>query len=281
MDIRSLCSNLINLSRVFISILFLLSISIHSQTINRVEVKGILLSNNNDVEAVTVFNKSSNKGTITNIEGEFKLKVAQNDVVEISALQFQTVNITIDVDIIESKQLKIQLIEEVNKLDAVTLSSGLTGNIETDISQVKTVKPMTIDMGNMNVDFEYNDDKAYDNSVVQNHFKSIINPNARQYLPDVLKIVGLLTKSKKKIKVKKDVFVGYKYEKPKDLFSVYSSNDIQEQFNIPEGKFQAFIAFIENKGIALELLEPENKIHLIEFLVKQRNQFLKLEDEKK
>lgn len=269
------------MSRVFISILLLLSISIHSQTINRVEVNGILLSNNNDVEAVTVFNKSSNKGTITNIEGEFKLKVALNDVVEISALQFQTVNITIDADIIESKQLKIQLIEEVNKLDAVTLSSGLTGNIETDISQVKTVKPMTIDMGNMNVDFEYNDDKAYDNSVVQNHFKSIINPNARQYLPDVLKIVGLLTKSKKKVKVKKDVFVGYKYEKPKDLFSVYSLNDIQEQFNIPEDKLQAFIAFVENRGIALELLEPENKIHLIEFLVKQRNQFLKLEDEKK
>lgn len=269
------------MSRVFIFILFLVSISIHSQTINRVEVNGVLLSGNNDVEAVTVFNKSSNKGTITNIEGEFKLKVALNDIIEISALQFQTVYVTIDADIIESKQLKIQLVEEVNKLDAVTLSSGLTGNMETDISEVKTVKPITIDMGNMNVDFEYNDDKAFDNSVVQNHFESIINPDARQYLPDVLKIVGLLTKSKKKIKIKKDVFIGYKYEKPKDLFSVYSLSDIQEDFNIPENKLQAFITFIENKGIDLELLEPENKIHLIEFLVKQRNLFLKLEDEKK
>lgn len=258
-----------------------MSISIHSQTINRVEVNGVLLSGNNDVEAVTVYNKSSNKGTITNIEGEFKLKVALNDIIEISALQFQTVYVTIDADIIESKQLKIQLVEEVNKLDAVTLSSGLTGNMETDISEVKTVKPITIDMGNMNVDFEYNDDKAFDNSVVQNHFESIINPDARQYLPDVLKIVGLLTKSKKKIKIKKDVFIGYKYEKPKDLFSVYSLSDIQEDFNIPENKLQAFITFIENKGIDLELLEPENKIHLIEFLVKQRNLFLKLEDEKK
>lgn len=269
------------MSRVFIFILFLVSISIHSQTINRVEVNGVLLSGNNDVEAVTVFNKSSNKGTITNIEGEFKLKVALNDIIEISALQFQTVYVTIDADIIESKQLKIQLVEEVNKLDAVTLSSGLTGNMETDISEVKTVKPITIDMGNMNVDFEYNDDKAFDNSVVQNHFESIINPDARQYLPDVLKIVGLLTKSKKKIKIKKDVFVGYKYEKPKDLFSVYSLSYIQEDFNIPENKLQTFIVFIENKGIDLELLEPENKIHLIEFLVKQRNLFLKLEDEKK
>lgn len=258
----------------------LLSFSIYGQTVNRVEVHGVLLSNNNDVEAVTVFNKSSNKGTITNNKGEFKLKVALNDIIEISALQFQTVSVTIDEAIIESKQLKIQLVEEVNQLDAVTLSSGLTGNIETDVANVKTVKPIIIDMGNMDVDFEYNDDKAFDNSVISDHFTSITEPDARKYLPNIGAILGLIFKSKKDLKIKKDIFVGHKYEKPKDLLSVFSLKDIQEQFKIPEEKVHLFIAFVENKGVRSELLEPENELLLIEFLVQQKELFLKHQDAK-
>ena len=269
------------MSRVLFFIgLVLSSFSIHSQSINRVEVNGILFSNNNDVEAVTVFNKSSNKGTITNNKGEFKLKVALNDVIEISALQFQTVTVTIDTDIVKSKQLKIQLVEQVNQLDAVTLSSGLTGNIETDVSNVKTVKPMILDMGNMDIDFEYNDDKAFDNSVIENHLTSIINPDARNYLPNIGAILGLIFKSKKRLKIKKDVFVGYEYEKPKDLLTVFTLNYIQEQFEIPEEKVHLFIAFVENNGVNSELLEPKNKLLLIEFLVKQKELFLIHQDAK-
>lgn len=269
------------MSRVLIFVLItFLSFSVYSQSVNRIEVNGILLSNKNDVEAVTVFNKSSNRGTITNSQGEFKLKVALNDNIEISALQFHTVAVTIDANIISSKQLKIQLVEEINQLDAVTLSSGLTGNISADIADVKTVKPLTLDMGNMDVDFEYNDDKAFDNSVAQNHLKSIINPNARQYMPDFFKILKFLTKSKTDFKIKKEVFVGYKYEIPKDLLSIYSLNDIQELCKIPEEKLQEFIGFVENNKIKPQLLEAKNKILLIEFLAKQSKLFLKDQDAK-
>ena len=258
-----------------------MSISIYGQTVNRIVVNGILFSNNNDVEAATIFNTSSNKGTITSSKGEFKLKVALNDVIEISALQFQTVTVTIDLAIMKSKQLKIQLVEQVNQLDAITLSSGLTGNIEADVSKVKTVKLISLNMGNMDIDFEYNDDKAFDNSVASNHLTSITNPNALNYLPDIFKIIGLLTKSKKDLKIKKEIFVGYKYEKPKDLLSVFTLNYIQEQFEIPEDKTHVFIAFVENNGIKSELLEPKNEILLIEFLVKQKELFLKHQDAKK
>lgn len=262
--------------RILLVILFVsLTLPIYGQSVNRIEVSGILLSSNNDVEAVTIFNKSTNKGTITNPNGEFKLKVGLNDVIEISALQFQVVTVLIDSDIIKSKQLKIQLVEEVNQLDAVTLSSGLTGNIETDVSKVKNIKPIILEMGNMNIDFEYHDDKAFDKSVTQNHLKSIINPNARNYLPNIGKILGLIFNSKKELKLKKKIFVGFEYDKPKDLLSIYSLKYIQEQFEIPEEKIQLFIAFIETKGIKPELLKPENEILLIQYLGEQRNLFLK------
>lgn len=198
-----------------------------------------------------------------------------HDVVEISALQFQTVSITVDIDVIKTKQLKIQLIEQVNHLDAVTLSSGLSGNLITDISNVKTVDPIRIDMGNMNTAFEYNDEKAFDNKVVDHHLKSIINPEDRNYLPDAVKIFKLFFKPKKRLSVEKKV-----EEKPKDLLDVYNQMYISKTFNIPEEHVEAFVAFVEDKGIDSRFLERKNEMQLIEFLIKKRELFLKLRDVK-
>lgn len=263
---------------LLLTILIFFCDSLSSQNIERVEVNGIILADNNDVESVTIYNTSSNKGTITNSKGEFRIKVALNDIVEISALQFQTVSVTIDADAIQSKQLKIHLIEHINQLDAVLLSAGLSGNIETDITNVKTIKPLIIDMGNMSIDFEYNDDRAFDNLVVSNHLTSILNPEARNYLPDLSKIFKLIFK--KDLSINKELFVGHTSEKPLDILDVYSHKFISETCSIPFEKVELFIAFVETKGIKDELFKAENEVYLIEFLIKQSNQFLKKKDVK-
>ncbi len=261
-------------------ILFFLSLCVSGQSIDRVEVKGIILSASNDVEAVTIYNTSSNKGTITNDKGEFVIKVALRDVIEISALQFQTVSVAVDKDVVKTKQLKIQLVEQVNQLDAVTLSSGLTGNILTDVANVKTVEPIRVNMENIDAAFEYNDVKAFDSEVVENHLKSVIDPEARNYLPDAVKILELLFKTNlsPKINLSKERVK----EKPrvKKLLDVYSRKYIIQTFNIPSNQVSAFIDFVEEKGIASKLYKRENEIQLIEFLIKQSELFLKLQDVK-
>ncbi len=267
--------------RIFVLFPFVfLSFVAFSQSIYRVEVKGVILSNTNDVEAVTVYNKSSNKGTITNFKGEFTIKVAKNDIIEISALQFQTLNITIDAEVIKSKQLKIQLVDQVNRLDAVMLTSGLTGILGEDVANVKTVKPIVLEMGNMDVDFEYNDIKAFDQEVVNDHLTSIITPDARKYMPDFVKIFKLFTKSKVNLSVKKELFVEKKEERQNDLLDIYNHKYITQTFNIPSDNIEAFIAFVETNGIKQELFKPENEVQLIEFLFKQSELFLKLQDVK-
>lgn len=266
---------------LFIFFTFLFStLFLNAQSINRIEVKGVLLSSDNDVEAVTVFNTSSNRGTITNEEGEFTIKVAKNDIIEISALQFQTVNVTIDAGDIKFKHLKIQLVEQVNQLDAVTLSSGLSGNIETDITNVKTVKPIVLDMGNMDVAFEYNDEKAFDDSMLEKELTSLLNPNERNYLPSLGKIFKLFTKSKVNLSLKKDLFVDDEKEKQKDLLDIYNHNYIAGTFNITNENVETFVAFVENKGVKPEFFKPENEMQLIEFLFKESELFLKLQDVK-
>lgn len=113
-----------------------------SQNIERVEVNGVIYADNNDVESVTIYNTSSNKGTITNSKGEFIIKVALNDIVEISALQFKAVTVNIDKEVITSNVLKVYLTEYVNKLDEVIVGKVLTGNLLSDIENVEGEPPI-------------------------------------------------------------------------------------------------------------------------------------------
>ena len=51
-----------------------------SQEITRFEISGkITASKGEDVEGINIYNKSSQKGTITSETGEFQIKVAEND----------------------------------------------------------------------------------------------------------------------------------------------------------------------------------------------------------
>lgn len=112
------------------------------QTINRVEVHGFMYANTNDIEGVAIYNTSSSKGTITNEKGEFVLEVAENDVIEISALQFEAQTVTITKEVIESKSLKIYLEEQVNELSEVTVGNKLTGDLLKDINNIEGKPPI-------------------------------------------------------------------------------------------------------------------------------------------
>jgi len=256
------------------------SLFINSQSIKRVGVNGIVFSTKNDVVGVTIFNTSSNKGAITNENGEFNILVSVNDVIEISALQFNTVSIKVDKTIIESKILKIQLVEEINQLDAVTLLSGLTGSIVADMNNVKTVEPIIIDMGNINVVYEYNDDRAFDNNTVVNDLKSITNKGEFYNGVDFIKIFNLFSKPKKYKNANQKDLGHVEPKKVKDLIDIYSSEYISDTYKIPLDHVMGFIVFLEKEGVKPELFKPENELKLIDFLVNKSKEFLKLNNAK-
>ena len=251
-------------------------VSAKSQTIPRTEISGLILSENQDIEGVTVYNTSSNKGTITNEKGEFSIHVALNDRIEISALQFNPITLTVNEEVITSKQIKIYLIEKVNQLDAVLLSSGLIGNIAVDIENVKTVSNIEVEVGDRNKVFEYNDDKAFDNRVVSNNLNSITRRGEFYNGVDFVQIAGgiysLLVKPKSKV-LKEDF--EFSKGKPKFITDVFSLDYIQTNFNIPEERLSSFIGFLESKEINQDLFVSENEMKLIDYVMYQSSLFLK------
>ncbi|TXE07162.1 hypothetical protein FUA26_13130 [Seonamhaeicola algicola] len=251
--------------------------AVHAQFVDRISVKGEIYALANDVEGVTVFNASSNQGTITDEKGTFILDVAENDIIQISALQFQPLSVTVTKDVIKSRQLKIHLVEQIHKLDAVLLSSGLTGNINTDIENVAYIKPIILDMGSMNVDYEYNDEKPFDEKSVEYDLKSRISKGELYNGFDLGKISQLIFGKKNK-KYKKPEYITV--EKPFELTDLYTPQYISEMFNIPLNKVNAFIAYVDTQDLDAELLEKGNEIKCLQFLYEKSKQFLNTQNAK-
>ena len=247
-----------------------------SQSIERVEISGRIIANESDVENVTVFNTSSNNGVITTENGVFKIKVAINDVLEISALQFEKSTITITEDIVETKKLTVFVVERVNKLNEILiLPYDLSGNLTVDIESVETFNPDldAIYFGLANIDdYQFADDSQ---SAVENI--AMPRPHIR-YGMDFKIILGELFRTifpkKPKSNSAKSPSENYYSPENKSLSDVYAHAFISQSFNIPEDKINAFLAYVEADDFDTNLLNEGKEVMLIEHLVQKSKEFL-------
>jgi hypothetical protein len=256
---------------VIITILLLSLTTLFSQNIERVEVNGTVVVKSEDLEGVTIYNTSSNKGTITDIAGKFKIKVTLNDEIEISALQFSPTKITITKEILEAKELKVFLAERINNLDeVVVLQNDLTGILESDVENVKLVEYVDFGFGSFN---DYDMSADYKSGVVNT---AIRQPNL--YQMNFLGIVKLIVPSLFEVKsreTKREVtqkrlskLYGTK------LAEAFTHSYYTTNYNIPEDKVNSFIAFVEKAGFNAELLQEKNELRLIEYLQEKSKQYL-------
>lgn len=248
------------------------------QNLDRIAVSGRIVVSSEDKEGVAVFNSSANNGTVTDENGDFKINVAVNDIVEFSALQFKDFKVTITDKIIVSKQLTVILVEEINKLDEVVLLPfGLTGNINADLSNVRTynVDLDAIYFGLDNIeDFEFSADyKTKADNLAFNEY----NPNMDNMV-DLVNVAGFLIKQ-----VVNTNTIKFKSEKEKQLqvtpfrkaLDTYSINYIHTNFNIPLDQVEAFTDYIEKEGVNEELFEDGKEMQLLERINQLSKSFLK------
>jgi hypothetical protein len=260
----------------------------HSQEIERVKVKGKIIVEANDIEGITVYNTSSEKGTITDIDGNFTIEAGLNDRIEISALQFKKFIIAVDEGVVEQRKMTIFMVEEVNKLPEVVITPyDLSGNIIVDINRVRTLNlPFEADNFNLNkVPVEQTPDYK---SSVQNQFVRGAGGKSDMLGGDMIGLVGFLLKPLFKKKDKKTDIEKYqdrvqaanKDFEVLDLRLMYSNDYIYRMFGIPQDKVNEFIVFVEDNGLDYDLLKEGREMEFIDFLVQQSNSFLDLQSEK-
>ena len=280
---------LYNMNKLLLVFSFLLiSSGIFSQEIVRVEVSGKINVKDNDIEGVTVYNMSSEKGTITDFDGNFTIDVALNDRIEISALQFKKFIVVVDEGIIEQKRMSIFMVEQVNTLPEVVVTPyDLSGNIIVDVNRVKT---LNLPFGEDQISLDKNpvnltpDDKTR----VYNQFVRGAGGKADMLGGDVIGLVGFLLKPLFKKKKKKTDIEKYnertgiaeQNSDVLDLRLMYTNEYMKGVFGIPEDKVNEFIVYVEDNGLDYDLLKKGREMEFIDFLVQQSKTFLDLQSEK-
>ncbi len=245
-----------------------------AQIIPRLEVSGKIVVSSDDLEGITVYNTSAKNGTLTDENGFFKIKVALNDIIEFRALQFQSFTVTIDKNIITTKNMTVFLVEKINKLDEIVLLPyDLTGNLLVDIESVKTFNPdldaLYFGLANMN-EYEFPDD--YRSKVV-----NVAMPgtgNNIQYGLNVIGIVDLFLRPIFNSKKKKEIEVMGAEDSNAVFTELYSTKFLVENFNIPANKVAAFVAYVEEQGIDYSLLNSGKEFQFLEFISIKSKEFL-------
>lgn len=261
---------------VFIILCFLTFVT-YAQDLDRITVNGRIVVSSEDKEGVTVFNSSSNKGTLTDENGNFEIKVAINDIVEFAAIQFKDFTITISEDVIKSKKLTVILVEEVNKLDEVViLPFGLTGNLNADLENVRTYN-VSLDYVYFGLDhiedFEFTTDfKSKVDNVAFNEY----NPEMGNML-NIVNLAGFIVSQVVDINVNDTGTEEKAIDKTpfKKALDKYSVNYIHTNFNIPLEQVEAFIDYLEKQGIDEALLEKDKEMQFLERITQLSKSFLK------
>lgn len=264
------------MKKYFVITCFLMSMSSFAQEFGRVMVTGQIVVESNDLSGISILNKTSNLGTITNGKGEFSIQVAVNDLIEVSAIQYTNLSFSVNEDILKSKSMKIFLIEETNKLDEVVVySKGLTGDLALDLKQKTPYKPKldVLYFGIKNKDeFDFETDyttKIETSDAVRAQLPTIINGLNIINVVDQL----LLPLFRSEVKNKKDVDMP---EVPSESIKYYFGSEfLVTNFDIPEHRVEEFIRFVESENFDFNLLNYGHEMEFLQVLSQQSKMFLK------
>ena len=262
------------MKKFFLFLSLLSCACVFSQEFDRVKVNGKLIVESNDVAGITIFNSSSNNGTITDENGEFSLEVGLNDLIEVSALQYQNINFRVNSDIIQSQSMKIFLIEEINRLDEVIVfSKGLTGDLGADVKSKKLFRPKldALYFGIKNKEeFEFENDNQTKVGNIALTRQDIPMVNGLNIVNVVDQLLLPLFRSGVRDKETKGV-----PDVPVQSIKYYFGSEfLVDNFSIPEHRVEEFIQYVENDSFDYNLLNYGRELEFLELLYQRSREFL-------
>lgn len=240
---------------VVLAFVMLFSVYSWSQDDGRVILRGKVLYLNVNVPNENVINATSEMATITNVNGEYQIRVKVGDELVFSALNYQLELVKITNEILERNRLVIDVKEKITELDEVVITPE-------DQERFLELQNKKI----LEEKFEYEIDRS---SEVEN----ITLSRQERGLQDGLNFVGLfkaLLKATKKEKVEER-----KPLKVSDVMrQVYDDEFFVVDLKLPQDKINEFLYYCDNRMPAQSLLKKENEFELIDFLVTHSQTFL-------
>lgn len=237
-----------------------------AQITSRVLIDGKISAPVGDVvEGVVVYNRSTNRGTITDQKGKFKISAGINDKIEVVAMQYQKFIVLINKGIMDTKKLTIFLNESVNLLEEVVVTPyDLLGNVSVDVKKINITKSgigevALITASRINdTDYDWIPDEF--SNVENNAYLDERMINGFNFV-NVFKAVF----QNKKLKVNTSVSANVDEE----VRRMYDDQFFRKNLNLEMNQINDFIFFAEDNGLDKTYLQEGKELDLIEFLVSQ------------
>jgi hypothetical protein len=243
------------------ALVVLFSIAGWSQDDERTILRGKVLYRNMNVPNENVINATSEKGTITNANGEYQIRVKVGDELYFSALNYQIEIVEITEEILKKNRLVIEVNEKVTELEEVVVTPEQQERFLAAKSKM------------LKEEFEYEIDRS---SEVENIGLS----QAELGMRDGLNFVGMY-KALAKLINKNKVEEKAPLKVSQVLRQVYEDEFFVTDLKLPQDKIDAFLFYCDTKMPVQSLLKKENEFELIDFLVTESKLFLnELNDQK-
>ena len=269
-------------------IFILIAIQSYSQD-KRELLLGIVTNDSTSVEGIHIYNKNTNRGTITNNDGLFSIYVKENDTLLVSGIQFYYREIKITNEILHAEKIKIDLFQKINELEEVELKShNLIGNITVDaenapIPESKVAEGIldfsTIDFSQpviSNID-EIDRRKPPDAERLTSPMAPV-GGNILGLLSFALDpLIGEVSKigqNRRERKRQEYLFEKKSKEVPDEIVAYLGESFFIETLNIPYEKINDFIEYCKPKGLHRFYVENK-KIEAIDLLIKEAKEFNK------
>ncbi len=260
--------------RLILSLLFFCtSLVAVSQDLERVSIVGKVIVEGSDIEGITIFNASAGQGVVTDRNGEFRIAVALDDLLQIRALIYQDIDVRVNKAVLESGTMTVYLIEEMVMLDEVEVNKRLTGILAADATRLDSEEPESdaFYFGYSQAELiELGDDS-------QSQLQHIDRNEQGKQMVHGLNIVNvvdqlLIPLFRSEVNDKKAAGVP---EVPAEHVKYYLGSDfLVENFDIPEHRVEEFIRYVEDDEFNYDLLNYGRELELLDLLSKKSKSFL-------
>lgn len=249
------------------------SFSGHAQ--ERVKISGeIIVHEGLDSEGITIYNKTSGTGTVSEENGMFRLLMKVGDSLFFSGIQFGELFVVVDQGTMDSGHMQVEILDRVNELPEIVISPhDLSGNLSGDIKSMELESlefPTASQINDQEWLFQRDSHTSPENAAMGNKGEGV----------NLLGLVDALTtlirpgKSSQYKTVNSRERTGReKIGIERQVRSAFEDAYFEEIFNIPTTEISQFLTFCVEAGFDTDILKKENEFFLIHFLMEQSQKY--------
>lgn len=221
-------------------------------------IAGLIESDSIQLQDIHVLNLSTLQGTITNEYGEFRITASVRDTLIFSGIQFHTLGLIVDENIIRQRKVKIELKPKIEELNEIELQGhDLDGLFYIDTKRLGDSLPLVSDRA---VDFS---NQGYDDPSSSNYVVPAVS---------LVNLVSMIGKKKRKEKKEEENIIQRKRQAPANLRRELGDDVFVDQMAIPKVHIEPFIRYCQKKNI-LDLYVEGRLMEVIDILIKEKDNY--------